>query len=293
MIKKIVYSLRYRYNRYFRSNKCTFVSAIDLMQPVNGVITAFHLTVISRMIDIERVRGGLDSWWDVRLNECNREVDDTEKIKFHNQTKGIVASMDKFGWDYNLSNISVNHKPFYAYNGTHRLAYSLLKNPYQMVPITVDNDGWEWSSKDGIEYFRNKGLAEDELQTLVNRYYKLIEDYKYPYVIIIPANEATRLQAAMEATSGMNFMSAGRYTLKLDTTQTWFSKEDKKFIECHAGAEVVALHFEILHKDIYLRKGVWGSHTIENWLKNNSVHSCIYSPTITKAIEVDIWLNHK
>jgi len=289
---RILSKAMFEFNKHtWRNQQRMFISAIDLMQPVNGIITAAQLTIVSRMLDIELVRKGEDSSWDARLQEIQRTVSAEECHAFCLQTRDIVESLDKYGWDYNLSSISVNRKPFFAYNGTHRMAYSLLKNPYQMIPITIDNDGWEWSSKDGVDYFREKGLSESEIQILVNRYYALINEYKYYYVLIVSENDSKRIHHEISSSSNIMIESVKKYRLVNGTEQSWWTKQDRSFVKGNLEKVIVAIHFDMLEKDIFCHKGVFGSKKIEQWLKTIGIKSYMYSPTITRAIELDIWLN--
>ena len=73
MFNRIIESLKYKINRHLKSNIHTFISAIDLMQPVNGVFTAAQFTAVSRMLDIENIRAGERSEWDVRFANLRQD----------------------------------------------------------------------------------------------------------------------------------------------------------------------------------------------------------------------------
>ena len=282
----ILESIKYRYNRRFKSGKHTFISAIDLMQPINGRFTAAQATIITRMLDIESIRRGEKPYWAVRLANLREKFSQEAIEGFIRQSEGLVESMDKYGWDYNLSSVMVNREPFYAYNGTHRMAYALLNNPFQMVPICIDYDGWNWSIEDGIKHFGERGLTKDELETIQNRYIQLIADYKYPYQIIVPQESSAVVEDAIKTIGDIE--SVKECTINNQTYPSWFSKRDKRFFqEVH---NIAIIRFYTTKKDISYKNGEFHSKTIESILASLEIKRYTYTPTVTKSIEMDIWL---
>lgn len=94
--------------------------------------------------------------------------------------------MNTWGWDYNLSSVFVNRNPLFAYNGTHRLAYALKHNPYQVVPIIVYRNGWKWSGENGLSYWQAKGMSLEDLDILKNRLELLLSNVdRSLYIVFI------------------------------------------------------------------------------------------------------------
>lgn len=269
----------------------TFISAIDLMQPINGIVNAAQLTVVSRMLDIERVKSGEESYWDVRINECRKEVSDEERAAMHKQTESLVASMDRYGWDHNISRVIVNRVPFYMYNGTHRTAYSLLQNPFQLIPITIDGNGWEWSKQNGIIHFGELGLRADEIAILSERYNRLLSDYSYPLQVVFRTKDFFEHESDVKAELGKIAEVGTTKSISHipSTLPTWMSKRDQVFLHNSKGG-IVILIFKPLKYNINFKNSEFRSYNIEEAICNAGIKHFMYTATITKSIEMDLWL---
>lgn len=289
LITKTFKSIKYRIGKFHNCEM--FISAIDLMQPVNGHPTAAQLTIISRMLDIELIRLGKESWWDVKINQCHNKITNTEEEEaFHLQTKRLVYSMDKYGWDYYLSQVNVNRNPFFVYNGTHRLAYTLLKNPFQMIPVVVDEDGWLWSKEEGYTYFLNLGLHANKVNELMNRYNEITKNYHLDNIIIFPSSY---YQTHKESLRSLllnigTIVSCHNLQLKTMKSPRWMNSLEKKFLK-HNKA-ITAIRIAVKDKSYRFKKGVLQLRSIEDVLHKQKVKDCIYSPTITRTIEFNVWL---
>lgn len=285
MIKRLIQSIIYRYNRLFRSNDRTFISAIDLMQPINGMMTAAQATVTARLLDVELIRQGKPTYWDVRLAELHRDFSEEEFINFRRQSEDIVLSLDRYGWDFNLSAVMVNREPLFAYNGTHRLGYTLQKNPFHLIPIWLDYNGWNWSREDGLQYYN--GLTAEELHTIKSRYDQLITDFQYDLQVLL-ADRNKKLEEKLDRIG--HIKSIKEYEVKIGAFPDWFSNRDRKFFMKYNNRIITLIRFTTTYKDLSYRNGHFYSPVIEDIIKSAGVKQYTYTPTITKSIEIDIWL---
>lgn len=289
LIIKTFNCIKYRIRR-LRSYKM-FISAIDLMQPVNGHPTAAQLTIISRMLDIELIRLGKESWWDVKINQCHNKTTNTEEEEaFHLQAKRLVYSMDKYGWDYYLSQVNVNRNPFFVYNGTHRLAYTLLKNPFQMIPVVVDEDGWLWSKEEGYSYFLNLGLHANEVDELMNRYNEIVKKYHLDNIIIFPSSYyQTHKKIITNVLSDIGtIVSCHNLLLNSTTNSRWLNALERKFFK--HNHKITAIRIAITNKDYRYKNRILQLISLENILHKYKIKDYIYSSSITKTIEFNVWL---
>jgi hypothetical protein len=177
-IKSIHEDIMHKHDKFF-------LAPIDLMIPVDGVITAAQYIIISRYIDIERLYEGKNTIWDKRLGELddvNRQWTENDATYY----RKLIKSLDSMGWDYNISSVFVNKEPLYAYNGTHRLAYALKRNPYQVIPIIAFNTGWLWSVEDGKRYWINKGLSCEEMDILTKKYVEVLKSVDKTLFLVVP-----------------------------------------------------------------------------------------------------------
>lgn len=289
MFQRIIDKLLYEYRKRQKPVH-TFISAIDLMQPINGEKKAFQLNTIARMLDIERIRQGDKSWWDYRIGNCLRPMLESDKKKFNEQFEKIIESLDKYGWDYKLSEVQINRKPLFTYNGTHRVAYSLLKNPFQVVPVCINNDGWLWANENGPAFFSQIGLTQGEIQTLVERYDKLIQEFSYNYKIFVPANtEVSSLISSLKEAEGENEINVKRYCVEYYDPESFFSSTDKRFFKKNSNGFLM-ISFNKRNKDLCYDKDEFRSEVLESIINRCKILDYTYTPTITKSIEMEIWL---
>lgn len=292
-LSRVISCLKYRIYKYTTlSKKQFFISAIDLMQPQNGVANAAQLVVVSRMLDFELIQSGKSSFWSSRLNE--HRLGKIEDLEEHdNVYMEITQSMNKYGWDYNLSSICVNIEPFGLYNGTHRCALSLLDNPYQVVPIRLDYDGWDWTRQDGISTLKRNGLSDEEIRILETRYYELLERYNVDYFIMV-SDSVYKVKSGKILDKINNFgeiTSISSISWNHRDPQLWMSIKNKAFFKhFNDGDKLQVIRYKCFNKDISIRSGEIVSIVIENGLRDIGVTEYAYSATITQSIEFTIWL---
>lgn len=274
------------YEKYSHKHDKFLLSPIDMMIPVNGIITAGQYVIISRLIDYELILEGRPTKWDKRLTQLEKQGEWTEATA--NYFRELVSSLDKYGWDFNLSSVYINRVPLYAYNGTHRLAYALKNNPYQVVPFTAFCDGWAWSREEGYKYWKNKGLGEDELKQLLNRYEILLEEIDSSLYIVLPKNQ---YQSIIDD-DYVNVVEAQviKISKKLDLNVS-FNRELTSLLG-KVNSEIVVLRCLLKKQLLSVRKHRIYSKYLDAYTKKYKSSQKYYTSTLTEANELRLLLKN-
>lgn len=145
--------------------------------------TATQLSIISRYIDINCKKNGLDYKYVYKLLPQNKIAEERQNFDV------LLDSLDNYGLIDELSTIYVTQKKYISINhGTHRTGYALYKGidwiPIKFLPKFREN----WFPLDGIRYFEKNGYTQIEMRELLTTYEKVVLNLKHFYICIISKN---------------------------------------------------------------------------------------------------------
>ena len=128
-----------------------YISAIDLIMPIDGISTYHQVISITRMLDVILIRDGKEPYWEKRLSELVYGKQEEGKSTFGE----LVGMLDKWGW-------------------------TLLNNPRQLVPVCFAKPAYsisESEERDGIRFFVNRGMTKNEVDTIISALTDLCSQY--------------------------------------------------------------------------------------------------------------------
>ena len=269
-----------------------YLAPIDVMIPINENMTVGQMIVVSRILDIESIRSGQDPFWANRLGECfyGKKLPQQKKKESNLYFKSLVACMDQIGWDYGISGMTVDTEPLTLFNNTHKLAYALLQNPCQVIPCNYRMDGWPWCKDDGVKFWLDKGLSDQEIKTLRDRYFKLFENIDTSKYIIIEKEEKNRTRLMQELKSRkFDILQTAELTINpQDLIKLGFKKKYYRLLQR-------GLLIRVKYKDyltVNIRKKRICSVKIDSLMRDTHIKNYLYTPTITEKNRWKILLGH-
>lgn len=152
----------------------------DVLTLCDGQMTGGQYFIASRALDIELIEKGLEPIWQNKLHDYFYEpMDEANADRANTRFKLLVNSINKRGLDPNVEPLSISDNPICLNNGTHRIAYMVLKSPNAYLPFKrIDKDIIPWFPVSGRTFWREKGMPEDELIMLEDRYKVMQENVR-------------------------------------------------------------------------------------------------------------------
>lgn len=270
----------------------TYLSPIDFMVPLDGKVTIGQLIIVSRMLDIERIRRGQDSYWEMHLAHYHRNKNFSDEEIKDRQTyfRNLVQTLDQKGWDFNIRVVTMNEEPLFSFDGTHKLAYALLEKPQQVLPCTSRCDGWSMCKEDGVDYLKKKGVEESEILTLMERYNRLMADVDYSRFIIIRKadfNESKTNEVAKNL--GVDIIWNQNLCLaKSELGRVAYNRNVYRILQEPCKILKIKSNRDTLN--INMKKKRITSEKIEVFLNGLNIKKYYYTPTITEANQIKIVL---
>lgn len=275
---------------YLHQHYDTYLSPLDLMVPLDGKVTIGQLIIVSRMLDIERIRNGEDSYWEMHLARYHRNkiFSDDEIKERQAYFKSLVQTLDQKGWDFNVRVVTINEEPLFSYDGTHKLAYAILEKPQQVLPCTSRCYGWSMCKQDGVEYLKERGVDDNEISALLGRYNKLMADVDFSKYIIIRKSDYNELKIAQLAKELdieiiKNNELAGQVA---DAGKILHNKQLSKVINDPCRVLKILIKKDTLAVQVGEKRIC--SEKIDQLMKNAKIKMFYYTPTITEANELRI-----
>ena len=277
---------------YLHQHFDTYLSPIDFMVPLDGKVTIGQLIIVSRMLDIERIRKGEDSYWEMHLAHYhrNRNFSDEEIKDRQTYFRNLVQTLDQKGWDFNVRVVTMNEEPLFSFDGTHKLAYALLEKPQQVLPCTSRCDGWSMCKEDGVDYLKKKGVDDKEISTLMDRYNRLMADVDYSRFIIIrnaDFNESKTNEVAKNL--GIDVIWNQDICLaKSELGRVAYNRDVFRVLQ--GPCKILKINTDRDTLNINMKKKRITSEKIEVFLNGLNIKNYYYTPTITEANQIRIVL---
>lgn len=158
----------------------------DVLTPPNGEMTGGQYIVASRVLDIENRREGADAYlWQTRMASVgvNKELTPEMIKNWDNSFETLINSLDRRGYNPCYGDMgTITDNPLAINNGTHRLAYFSLKNEDVFLPYKLRYYRLSacriWFPYNGEKYFLDGGLSYEEIETLKDRYNRLLKEVR-------------------------------------------------------------------------------------------------------------------
>lgn len=277
---------------YLRQHFDTYLSPIDFMVPLDGKVTIGQLIIVSRMLDIERIRRGEDSYWEMHLAHYHRNRDFSDEEIKDRQTyfRKLVQTMDQKGWDFNVRVVTMNEEPLFSFDGTHKLAYALLEKPQQVLPCTSCCIGWSMCKEDGVDYLKKKGVGQSEISTLMERYNRLMADVDYSRFIIL-RNTDFNESIVYEKSSNIGIDVIWNHNVHLaksELCRVAYNRDVFRILQVPCKILKINTNRDTLNID--MKKKRITSEKIELFMKELHIRNYYYTPTITEANQIRIVL---